>query len=180
MNIKITEATIKGWPNILDKIFKWNENKNLLLYAHNGHMLLYHAGMLSKFNRLYENKTVNFNVQLPYYQTDYGAKFIPPLRFKQLAQNTDSNILMVVQYIEPLTEDFIICKNDNLKNYKMNFDKEIIVLELHSSLLSNNSILDQIEIYNEEYMYNTDFSKFNKQFTKINSKIIKIGDYDGR
>lgn len=176
LDVKITESTIKQWPKALNDIFKWNSNKDLILYAHYGNLYLYHAGLFSKFNQYTNNNSVNFNIQLPYYGFgESGIRYMSPLKFKNiLVEQPNDNVIMVVQYIESIPEDYIHVKLDNLRNYQFNVDKQIVLLELHSSIMSTNTILDKVEIYNEDFILDTDFIKFDRSFKKINSKVIKL------
>lgn len=154
---KITLDKIEKWKDVLFDLFNWN-NKDIILFSFKGELYNMHFRLVHGLTRLNENKNFSFNV-FSYYS---NAEFI-----KNNEDLSLYNIIMCTHMIEDITEDFLIVKKDNLLNYKLPFDKEVIVLELHSGLLSNHMLVTKIDSLNLDFSERKDFSKINKSKGKI-------------
>lgn len=163
MNKTIKFSNIHQWTNVLNDVFKYNANNDLLLFIFNSHIFNVHRDLFTRFNLSQENETINFDIARSEYIENGKIRYNSTMRdLKNMLQQQYSgyNIFMGVQYLEKIDEDYIVIKTDNLLNYKTNINKKIIVFELHLSILSDLAILDEIMIQNEEFIFNTDFNKF--------------------
>lgn len=160
---EITLGKIELWNCILEDLFKWNANKDLVLFSFKGEHHSMHFRLMHGLTTLNENKKVPFEV-IPYFSSMEFKK-----QYCDITQ--PHNIIMATHFVEILNNDYLIVKKDNLSNYNLPFNKDIIVLELHSDILSNHMLVTKIDNYNLDFALTKDFTKFEPKQTQ---KIVKL------
>lgn len=132
MNIKLKlndEITIK---DAIDKILKWNNNKNLVLWPLYIDKYNIHKDIISPFG----NMTYIDLYKFVYFDKD--------LKYKSfIKDNTNYNIFLSILYLEDFKNnetEYLIIKTGNLKDIFPNWiNKDILIFELHLNNMTFNA-----------------------------------------
>ena len=157
--VEISHNNVHLWKYALQEMFEWNANKNLVILAFNGDFHNYHFRLLHGLTWLTDNPTVDFNIKMYLNNEDF-------LKENNDVSIYDFNIFMATHLIHNDKQDFLIVKSDNLKNYGFKWDKQIVVTELHSNLLSNYLFSTNIDSMNLDFASEANLTQFKNYKSK--------------
>jgi hypothetical protein len=134
--MKITQTNLQEMSKkAFDNIIRWNGNKDMILWAARGNHYTEHSKAIYPFASVLFGKYLNFKTQIFEDDCKFG------LHLDSLDNLDDYNLIISVQYLEDLKEEFIVIKSGNLVKYMPEIQKKALIIECHTSATSDGGFI---------------------------------------